>query len=54
MLYDDITVSMTSKALNGTERVVLDNVITEDECRELHRLSNVSDDWLLESGSGGS
>ncbi|KAJ8258721.1 hypothetical protein COCON_G00177330 [Conger conger] len=40
VLYDDITITMTSKNLNGTERVVLDNVITEDECRELHRLSN--------------
>ncbi|KAJ8259503.1 hypothetical protein GJAV_G00170060 [Gymnothorax javanicus] len=42
VLYDDITVTMASKALNGTQRVVLDNVITEDECRELHRLSNAA------------
>ncbi|XP_064160263.1 prolyl 3-hydroxylase 1 [Anguilla rostrata] len=42
VLYDDITVTMTSKSLNGSQRVVLDNVITEDECRELHRLSNTA------------
>uniref|UniRef100_A0A8C1SII1 Prolyl 3-hydroxylase 1 n=1 Tax=Cyprinus carpio TaxID=7962 RepID=A0A8C1SII1_CYPCA len=27
-------------ALNGSQRVVLDGVITSDECQELHRLSN--------------
>lgn len=41
-VLDDITVSMTSNALNGSERVVLDGVVTDDECRELHRLSNAS------------
>ncbi|KAM9444013.1 prolyl 3-hydroxylase 1 [Clarias gariepinus] len=39
---DGITVSMASKALNGSQRVVLDGVITDDECRELHRLSNTA------------
>ena len=42
VLFDNIKVTMTSKMLNGTERVLLDGVTTEDECRELHRLSNVS------------
>ncbi|KAG7477705.1 hypothetical protein MATL_G00072570 [Megalops atlanticus] len=42
LLYDDIKVTMASKALNGSQRVVLDSVITEDECRELHRLSNAA------------
>ncbi|XP_062846549.1 prolyl 3-hydroxylase 1-like, partial [Trichomycterus rosablanca] len=42
LMFDDITVSMTAKALNGSERVVLDGVITDDECRELHRLSNAA------------
>lgn len=42
LLYDDIRVTMTSKQLNGSQRVLLDGVITEDECRELHHLSNVS------------
>lgn len=40
-LFDDITVTMASAALNGSQRVVMDGVITDDECRELHRLSNV-------------
>uniref|UniRef100_A0A8C2ES88 Prolyl 3-hydroxylase 1 n=1 Tax=Cyprinus carpio TaxID=7962 RepID=A0A8C2ES88_CYPCA len=30
----------TASALNGSQRVVLDGVITSDECQELHRLSN--------------
>lgn len=42
LLYDNIKVTMTSKQLNGTQRVLLDGVINDDECRELHRLSNVS------------
>ncbi|KAM9860059.1 prolyl 3-hydroxylase 1 [Aulostomus maculatus] len=41
-LYDDIKVTMTSKQLNGSQRVLLDGVITDDECRELHRLSNAA------------
>uniref|UniRef100_A0A8C4ZV71 procollagen-proline 3-dioxygenase n=1 Tax=Gadus morhua TaxID=8049 RepID=A0A8C4ZV71_GADMO len=40
VLYQDIQVSMTSKQLNGSQRVLLDGVISDDECRELHRLSN--------------
>lgn len=42
LLYNDINVTMTSTQLNGSQRVLLDDVISEDECRELHRLSNVS------------
>ncbi|KAM4613849.1 prolyl 3-hydroxylase 1 [Polymixia lowei] len=42
VLYDDIKVTMTSKLLNGSERVLLDGVITDDQCRELHRLSNAA------------
>ncbi|XP_046881219.1 prolyl 3-hydroxylase 1 [Hypomesus transpacificus] len=42
LLYDDIKVTMVSKQLNGSQRVLLDGVITEDECRELHRLSNAA------------
>lgn len=41
-MYDDIKVTMTSQQLNGSERVLLDGVISDDECRELQRLSNVS------------
>uniref|UniRef100_A0A8C7ZCG0 procollagen-proline 3-dioxygenase n=1 Tax=Oryzias sinensis TaxID=183150 RepID=A0A8C7ZCG0_9TELE len=35
VLYDDIKVTMTSKQLNGSQRVLLDKVISDDECREL-------------------
>ncbi|XP_072308117.1 prolyl 3-hydroxylase 1 [Eucyclogobius newberryi] len=42
VLYDNIKISMTSKQLNGSERVLLDGVITDDECRELQRLSNAA------------
>ncbi|XP_074491292.1 prolyl 3-hydroxylase 1 [Sebastes fasciatus] len=42
VLYDDIKVTMTSTQLNGSQRVLLDGVITDDECRELHRLSNAA------------
>ncbi|XP_054473034.1 prolyl 3-hydroxylase 1 [Anoplopoma fimbria] len=39
-LHDGIKVTMTANQLNGSQRVLLDGVISEDECRELHRLSN--------------
>lgn len=39
----DIKVTMTASQLNGSQRVLLDGVTSEDECRELQRLSNVSD-----------
>lgn len=42
VLFDSVKVTMTPTMLNGTDRVLLDGVTTEDECRELHRLSNVS------------
>ncbi|XP_071376821.1 prolyl 3-hydroxylase 1 [Centroberyx affinis] len=42
VLYDGITVAMASDQLNGSQRVLLDGVISEDECRELHRLSNAA------------
>ncbi|XP_060767027.1 prolyl 3-hydroxylase 1 [Neoarius graeffei] len=42
LMFEGITVTMTSKALNGSQRIVLDGVITDDECRELHRLSNTA------------
>ncbi|XP_067444489.1 prolyl 3-hydroxylase 1 [Thunnus thynnus] len=40
--YDDIKVTMTSAQLNGSQRVLLDGVITDDDCRELQRLSNTA------------
>lgn len=33
---------MNSKVLNGSQRVVMDGVISDDECQELQRLTNVS------------
>ena len=41
LLYDGIRLTMTSKVLNGSQRVVMDGVISDDECRELQRLTNV-------------
>ncbi|XP_066527551.1 prolyl 3-hydroxylase 1 [Hoplias malabaricus] len=41
-MFDDVTVTMESSALNGSQRVVLDGVITHDDCRELQRLSNAA------------
>lgn len=32
---------MNSKVLNGSQRVVMDGVISAEECRELQRLTNV-------------
>ncbi|KAL1264986.1 hypothetical protein QQF64_003013 [Cirrhinus molitorella] len=40
--FDDITVSLTSTALNGSQRVVLDGVITSDECQDLRHLSSAA------------
>ncbi|TRY93097.1 hypothetical protein DNTS_008622 [Danionella cerebrum] len=36
---DDFTVTMTSKTLGGSQRVVIDGISTSEECQELHRLS---------------
>ncbi|XP_072521865.1 prolyl 3-hydroxylase 1 [Salminus brasiliensis] len=49
LVADEVTVTMTSAALNGSsQRVVLDGVVTDDECQELHRLSNAA----AQSGDG--
>ncbi|XP_077384585.1 prolyl 3-hydroxylase 1-like isoform X1 [Festucalex cinctus] len=40
--YDNIKVTMTSMQLNGSQRVLLDGVITNDECTELRHLSNAA------------
>ncbi|MEQ2298531.1 Prolyl 3-hydroxylase 1 [Ameca splendens] len=42
VLYDNIKVTMMSKQLNGSQRVLLDEVISADDCRELQRLSNAA------------
>uniref|UniRef100_A0A3P8WJ50 procollagen-proline 3-dioxygenase n=1 Tax=Cynoglossus semilaevis TaxID=244447 RepID=A0A3P8WJ50_CYNSE len=36
VLYDNVKVTMTSQQLNGSQRVLLDGLITDDECKELH------------------
>ncbi|XP_038131914.1 prolyl 3-hydroxylase 1 [Cyprinodon tularosa] len=41
-LYDNIKVTMISSQLNGSQRVLLDGMISDDECRELQRLSNAA------------
>lgn len=38
--FDDIAITLTSSALNGSQRVVLDGVTTSDECQEIQRLSS--------------
>uniref|UniRef100_A0A3Q2Z7C2 procollagen-proline 3-dioxygenase n=1 Tax=Hippocampus comes TaxID=109280 RepID=A0A3Q2Z7C2_HIPCM len=40
--YDNIKVTLTSMQLNGSQRVLLDGVITNDECMDLRQLSNVT------------
>ncbi|KAM4651289.1 prolyl 3-hydroxylase 1 [Discoglossus pictus] len=42
VLFDEVSVSMNSKTLNGSQRVVTDGVISEEECRELLRLTNAA------------
>ncbi|KAM4704559.1 prolyl 3-hydroxylase 1 [Rhinophrynus dorsalis] len=42
ILFDEVSVVMNSKTLNGSQRVVTDGVISEEECRELLRLTNAA------------
>lgn len=46
-MYEGASVTMNSKALNGSQRVVVDGVLSAEECQELLRLTNVS------TGTGG-
>ncbi|XP_028587664.2 prolyl 3-hydroxylase 2 [Podarcis muralis] len=48
LLFNDVKFVYNSEQLNGTQRVLLDNVITEDECQELHRVAN----GILLAGDG--
>ncbi|XP_068096660.1 prolyl 3-hydroxylase 1 isoform X2 [Hyperolius riggenbachi] len=41
VLFDEVSVVMNSQTLNGSQRVVTDGVISDDECRELLRLTNL-------------
>ncbi|NXO01979.1 P3H1 hydroxylase, partial [Rhinopomastus cyanomelas] len=40
--YKGASVTMNSKALNGSQRVVVDGVLSAEECQELQRLSNAA------------
>lgn len=40
LLYDNVRLVKNSAALNGSQRVLLDNVISEDECSELRQLAH--------------
>ncbi|OCT72706.1 hypothetical protein XELAEV_18035689mg [Xenopus laevis] len=42
VLFDGVNVVMNSKILNGSQRVVTDGVISEEQCRELLRLTNAA------------
>ncbi|KAF7239361.1 Prolyl 3-hydroxylase 1, partial [Varanus komodoensis] len=43
LVYDGLSVTLNSKLLNGTQRVVVDGVLSEEECRALQRLTNARD-----------
>lgn len=40
-MYDGVQLVQNSVALNGTQRVLLDHVISEEECAELRHLAHV-------------
>ncbi|XP_073531269.1 prolyl 3-hydroxylase 2 isoform X2 [Phyllobates terribilis] len=40
LIYDGVKLVHTSEYLNGTQRVQLDHVITEEECKELRGVAN--------------
>nr|XP_020026617.1 prolyl 3-hydroxylase 1 isoform X2 [Castor canadensis] len=42
LLYEGISLTMNSKLLNGSQRVVMDGVISDNECQELQRLTNAA------------
>ncbi|XP_066420141.1 prolyl 3-hydroxylase 1 isoform X2 [Molothrus aeneus] len=42
LVYEGASVTMNSKALNGSQRVVVDGVLSAEECRELQRLTNAA------------
>lgn len=43
LLYDEVKLVHNSEYLNGTQRVQLDNVISEEECQELQGVASVSE-----------
>lgn len=47
LLYDEVKFVHNSEYLNGTQRVQLDNVISEEECQELQGVASVSEHFAL-------
>lgn len=41
LVYDSVQLVQNSAALNGTQRVLLDHVISEEECSDLRHLAHV-------------
>lgn len=48
LLYDEVKFVYNSEQLNGTQRVQLDNVISEEECRQIRRLATT----ITQAGDG--
>nr|XP_033813406.1 prolyl 3-hydroxylase 2 isoform X2 [Geotrypetes seraphini] len=40
LLYDSVEFVYNSEQLNGTQRVLLDNIVSEAECKELQKIAN--------------
>lgn len=40
-MYDGVQLVQNSAALNGTQRVLLDRVLSEEECSDLRHLAHV-------------
>lgn len=40
-MYDSVQLVQNSAALNGTQRVLLDHVMSEEECSDLRHLAHV-------------
>lgn len=52
LLYENITFVYNSEQLNGTQRVLLDNALSEEQCRELHSVASVRTASLMLSWPG--
>lgn len=49
LVYDSVQLVQNSEALNGTQRVLLDHVISEQECSDLRHLAHVRVSHLQQS-----
>ncbi|XP_067402006.1 prolyl 3-hydroxylase 3 isoform X2 [Emydura macquarii macquarii] len=45
--FEGITISMDSRQLNGSQRVVFDRVLTDSECKDLLRLAKLAQDGTV-------